>query len=144
MNSMNTSHRAVLMLVLAAVYLSGCTSATNTTISNSPPAIPSLDFSKGAVKRGKQTVWQMGCTACHSTDGSKLIGTTWLGLCGSQKIMESGLTLTVNDEYLYQSIVEPSAHIVAGYPVGVMPANFNERLVEDQIYDIIDYICSLK
>jgi mono/diheme cytochrome c family protein len=49
----------------------------------------------------------------------------------------------VNDDYLHESIVNPGAKIVQGFPPGVMPANFADQLSEDQILDIIAFIKSL-
>ena len=107
-------------------------------------------------ERGAQFSTQFACTGCHSADGSALAGPTWLGIYGGQEALTDGSTVTVDDEYLHTSIVQPSAQIVEGYTDGVMPANFEEqfateeaRLLEsagveiDIAADIIAYIQSL-
>src|SRR5690606_28499356 len=60
-----------------------------------------------------------GCNACHSVDGTKMIGPTWKGVYGSQEATSAG-DVTVDDAYLRESILEPNAKVVAGYQP-VMP-----------------------
>jgi cytochrome c oxidase subunit 2 len=103
------------------------------------------------VVRGEQWARQFGCFACHSVDGSKVnesgityLGPTWQGIFGEQTTMADGTTVTVDEAYLLESIVDPGAKIVAGYPPGIMPANFADQLTEEQIQDIIAYIVSLR
>jgi cytochrome c oxidase subunit 2 len=95
------------------------------------------------VVRGQQYAQQYGCLACHSTDGSALVGPSWKGVYGSQETLADGSTVTVDDNYLHESIVNPGAKIVRGFPPGVMPANFADQLSEEQIMDIIAFIKSL-
>jgi cytochrome c oxidase subunit 2 len=99
--------------------------------------------SDNPVVRGQQYAQQYGCLACHSVDGSTLVGPSWKGVYGSQETLTDGSTITVNDDYLHESIVNPGAKIVQGFPPGVMPANFADQLSEDQILDIIAFIKSL-
>jgi hypothetical protein len=42
-------------------------------------------------------------------------------------------------DYLHQSIMEPSAFVVEGYP-DVMPHTYGETLTEQQISDLIAYL----
>ncbi len=85
-----------------------------------------------------------GCVACHSIDGSKGIGPTWQGLYKSQVTLESGETVTANEQYLHTAIVEPDAQVHAGFPAGVMPQNYAERLNEEEISALVEYIKTLK
>jgi cytochrome c oxidase subunit 2 len=87
---------------------------------------------------------QNGCFGCHSVDGSRIVGPSWLGVCGTQESLADGRSVTIDEAYLYESIVNPGAKIVQGYPDGVMPVTYGDDLSDDQISDIIDYICSLK
>lgn len=80
-------------------------------------------ISDDPVVRGQQYAQQYGCLACHSADGSKLVGPTWKGVYGSEGSMTNGNVVTVNEDYLYQAIINPGALVVEGYPSGVMPAN---------------------
>ncbi len=93
--------------------------------------------------RGQQLAQQFGCLACHSTDGSKKIGPTWARLSGSQVTMTDGTTMTADQEYLIESIVNPNLHVVEGYSPNVMPP-FADVLDQTQVESIAAYIESLK
>lgn len=91
--------------------------------------------------RGKILAAQNGCQGCHTIDGSPGTGPTWFGLYGKQEELADGSTITVDDEYIHESIVQPQAKIVAGFEGVLMPAfDFSD----DQIADIIAYIKTLK
>lgn len=96
-----------------------------------------------AAQRGQALAQQFGCTACHSADGSTLVGPTWKSLFGSPRTFQDGTTAQADENYLRESILDPGAHIVQGFP-DVMPKDFKDRLTEEQIGDIIEYIKSLK
>jgi cytochrome c oxidase subunit 2 len=98
--------------------------------------------SGSAAERGKRVAQQFGCLSCHSTDGSQGAGPTWLGVFGSEETMTDGTTVTVNEEYLRQSILDPGAQIVEGYQ-NIMPANVSDQMSTEQINDIIAFIKSL-
>ena len=106
--------------------------------------IDALDLPDNPVLRGQMWVTQNGCLSCHSTDGSRVVGPTWSGVCGTVENLTDGSSATVDPAYIYESIVNPSAKIVEGYPDGVMPQTYGSDLSDDQIEDIIAYMCSLK
>ena len=78
--------------------------------------------------------------SCHSLDGTKLVGPTWKGLYGSQVELADGNTVTADDAYLLESILDPNAQIVKGFPANVMPTTYGELLTDEQIQDIIEFI----
>lgn len=90
------------------------------------------------VARGRQLFRAQGCVGCHSLDGSKNVGPTMQGLWGHEVKLESGETLTADADYIRESIVDPGASIVAGYP-DVMPDRFSE-LSDDEIEALIALI----
>ncbi len=92
---------------------------------------------------GKQVAQKYGCVGCHSVDGSKMVGPTWKGLFGKEETLSDGTTVTVDEEYLRRSILDPGAEIVKGYP-DVMPKNFKDQLSEGDIEALIAYIKTLK
>ncbi len=96
---------------------------------------------KGGPEAGKALVSQNGCGGCHTIDGSKLVGPTWRGLFGSQVKLDNGQSVTADEAYLTESIANPNAKIVDGFPSNVMP-KFN--LTDAQIKDIVSYIETLK
>ncbi len=85
---------------------------------------------------------QKGCEACHSVDGSARIGPTFKGDFGSQAKLADGSTITVDENYLKESILAPMAKARVGYPPS-MPA-FEGQLSEKQLLGLVEYIKSLK
>ena len=86
-----------------------------------------------------------GCNACHSSDGSKIVGPSYLNLYGEkQVVIRDGkeVTLTVDDEYIKRSIYDPNIEIVKGYPKGLMQS-YKATLTEKDITKIIEYLKSL-
>lgn len=99
--------------------------------------------SEDPVVRGQKYAQQQGCLACHSLDGTKMVGPSWKGLYGSQVVFTDGTTTVADDAYLLESIKNPSVKIVEGY-TNLMPATISEGLTDEQIQDIIAFIQSLK
>ncbi|MBS1641161.1 MAG: c-type cytochrome [Bacteroidetes bacterium] len=93
---------------------------------------------------GEQVFTLKGCGACHKTDGTVLIGPSWKGLYGKQeKVKENGETITVkvDDDYIKESIQNPSKKITVGFektPMPVIP------MTDEDIDNLIAYIKSLK
>lgn len=94
------------------------------------------------VLAGSEIALENGCVACHTTDGATSVGPTWQGLAGSERPLESGETVIADDEYLHTSIVDPAAQVVEGFSP-VMPADYADKLSEQDITDLIEYIHSL-
>jgi cytochrome c oxidase subunit 2 len=90
---------------------------------------------------GQLLVSANGCAACHSMDGSTVIGPTWFGLAGSQVELADGTTVTADDDFLYESIKAPQAKIVAGFEGQQMP---EYGFSDEQIANIIAYIKTLR
>jgi len=94
------------------------------------------------VEAGRKLYTVRGCAQCHSTDGSPKVGPSFKGLFGSVQTLSSGQKITVDENYIRESILEPAAKVVAGYEP-VMPT-FQGRLKDKEISAIITYIKSLK
>lgn len=94
--------------------------------------------------RGQIIAQNAGCLSCHSVDGTERVGPTWLGLYESEQVLQSGETVEVEEGYLFTAIVDPNMHIPQGFPPNVMPQNYGEMLTNEQIFDIIEYIESLR
>ncbi len=100
--------------------------------------------SNDPVERGKKWAAQYGCTACHSIDGTKIVGPTWKGLYGHEVTLADGTTATADDAYLRESILDPNVRVVQGFAPNLMPQTFKDRLQDQQISDLIEYIKTLK
>jgi cytochrome c oxidase subunit II len=101
------------------------------------------DASPGAA--GLAIINAQGCYACHSSDGSKIIGPTFSNLFGEkQVIVRDGkdVTITVDEEYIKKAIYDPNSEIVKGYP-GELMQSYKESLSEDDILKIIEYLKSI-
>lgn len=95
------------------------------------------------VARGDLWTQQFGCRACHSIDGSPLVGPSWKGVFGTQEQLTDGSSVLVDRDYIFESIRKPDAKIVAGFQ-NLMPVNIGADLTDDQIDDIVAFIESLK
>lgn len=113
--------------------------ASNLTGSGSTAAPPATEAGRDP---GELLAGSAGCLACHTTDGGESVGPTWLGLAGSDRDLESGETVVADETYLHESIVDPTAKVVAGF-APVMPAGYQDQLSEDEINELISYINSL-
>jgi cytochrome c oxidase subunit 2 len=90
-------------------------------------------------EKGKALYAVKGCVACHSIDGKAGVGPTWAGLYGRAG-KASGADYVADDAYITQSIREPGAKIVDGYPPAMPPY----ALSDDEITSLIAYIKTLK
>ncbi len=87
---------------------------------------------------GEMLYRQQGCVACHSIDGTSIVGPSFQNLFGSQRTFQDGTTAVADENYIRQSILEPMAHIVQGYQP-VMPASYGS-LQERQLSALIAFI----
>ena len=97
----------------------------------------------GAEECGARWVEQYGCTACHSFDGTQVVGPSWQGLAGSQVPLADGSSVLADEVYLQTSILNPNDQIHEGFQPNVMPVTFGEQLTEEQILEIIAFIQTL-
>jgi cytochrome c oxidase subunit 2 len=95
----------------------------------------------GAV-RGERVVKNAGCLNCHAVDGKEKIGPNLLGLYGSKVPLEGGGSVTADEEYLRESIVEPGEKVVKGYP-NVMPT-YKTSMPPDDVRAAVEYLKTLK
>jgi cytochrome c oxidase subunit 2 len=109
---------------------------------NAPP--PPGSEGDTPVARGDKLSQQFGCRACHSIDGSPLVGPTWKGLFGSQVQLADGTTVTADEAYLEESIRDPAAKLTAGFTTVPMPPTIAQGMTDQQISDVIEFIKSLK
>lgn len=87
-------------------------------------------------------VFASRCAVCHNTTDERKIGPGWKGLWGKEEQLEGGGTVKVDENYLRESIVNPNAKIVKGYPPAM--TSFAGQLSEEEMLGVIEYIKSLK
>jgi len=91
---------------------------------------------------GKKLYEKKGCASCHTVDGSARIGPSFKGSFGKLHQTDRG-EVVVDENYIRESILAPSAKTVAGYPAGTMPS-YEGQLKESDIEGLIAYIKSLQ
>jgi cytochrome c oxidase subunit 2 len=106
--------------------------------STSPP----VSFDSEAATRGEALAASSGCLACHAIDGTTGTGPTWKGLAGASRPLTTGESVTADDPYLFNSVIDPDSQVVAGFDP-VMPTTYSETLTEPEINDLVEYIKSL-
>ena len=97
------------------------------------------------------------CSGCHSVDGSVMAGPTWLGVYGRSEALDDGTTVTVDDEYIRNSILNPNDQIVADFFPDIMPQDLGDAIAAieaeilategveiDMIADLIAYMQTLE
>jgi cytochrome c oxidase subunit 2 len=94
------------------------------------------------VELGKSAYEKKGCAACHSLDGSPKVGPSFKGVFGTQATLANGSTVTVDENYLRESILNPQAKARPGFPPS-MPS-FEGQLKEKELTGLVEYIKSLK
>lgn len=82
------------------------------------------------------------CTQCHNiANEERLIGPGMLNLNDRAGERIPGMAA---EFYVYNSIIHPNDYIVPDYPANVMPANYEELLSEQDLYDLSAYLLSLE
>jgi cytochrome c oxidase subunit 2 len=95
---------------------------------------------------GKRIMKNIGCFACHSIDGSKLIGPSFKGIYGHEATVITGgkeRVVMVDDEYIKRSIYDPNADVVKGFNKGLMMP-YEGQLSDEDIVQITEYLKTLK
>jgi cytochrome c oxidase, subunit II len=90
--------------------------------------------------RGQLLVQNNPCGACHSITGAAGVGPTWRGLFESEVELEDGTIVIADEAYLIESIKNPKAKIVKGFPPTMPVFPFTDKEIED----IVAYIKTLK
>lgn len=103
------------------------------------------------VQVGKELFIDQGCGSCHTIEGisSGVVGPnlTDIGLRAEERAKEAGLP--DGRTYIHDSIVAPNSFIVPDCPTGpcpsgVMPQDFGQKLSEDQINALVEFLLAQK
>jgi mono/diheme cytochrome c family protein len=94
--------------------------------------------------RGRVLFNTMGCVGCHSpgTETAGMYGPPLKGLYGSERMLADGSTVTADDNYLKESILDPGKKIAKDYEAE-MPS-FRGVLSDADIESVLLYIMYLK
>ncbi len=91
-------------------------------------------------QRGEKLFTQMACITCHNPNSAGR-GPALNGVWGHTVQLASGNTATVDASYVRESILNPTAKIVAGYQP-LMPT-FQGQVTEEQLLALTEYIKGL-
>jgi cytochrome c oxidase subunit 2 len=93
-------------------------------------------------EKGLRVYRTAGCVACHSLDGATGTGPTFAGAWGRPRQLADGSTVTFDENYVRESILNPNAKLAAGFPPNVMLGNFAQTLNDEKISWLIALIQS--
>ncbi len=85
------------------------------------------------VSTGKD-IFSSTCAACHGEDDGA--GPGFAGMAGRAATREAGKTA---EEYLHESIVDPSAYVVDGF-ADIMPKEFADQFSDQELKALVAYI----
>jgi mono/diheme cytochrome c family protein len=81
-----------------------------------------LKIKEATVANGQLLYDNLGCSACHSIDGSAGHGPTLSGLYDSERMIEeSDKPIKADDSYILESIKTPGVKTAKGFPPNYMP-----------------------
>lgn len=103
------------------------------------------DESANEAEAGLKLLQVNGCVACHSLDGTRLVGPTFKGLWNSTKNVTTGVVsrqVTADAEYIKESIYNPSKDVVDTYPKVMI--SYKESINEEQLKQINAYLKSIE
>jgi cytochrome c oxidase subunit 2 len=95
---------------------------------------------KSTAEAGAELFQRLGCSICHRASDTGQ-GPALAGLFGKSVKLEGGGSAIADEGYIRESILEPRAKVVAGFPP-VMPT-FKGLISEDGIMQIVAYLKSL-
>ncbi len=97
--------------------------------------------SAGSLAQNGQTLYQqLGCPTCHRSDVQGR-GPNLVGLFGRPVQLEDGRSVSADENYVRESILNPAAKVVSGFKP-IMPV-FQGQVSEEQLNALIAYVKSL-
>jgi cytochrome c oxidase subunit 2 len=89
---------------------------------------------------GKQLFSSLGCSTCHRSDVQGR-GPNLVGVYNKPVLLEDGRTVTADENYVRESILNPTAKIVSGFKP-IMPT-FQGIISDEQLNALVAYVKSL-
>jgi mono/diheme cytochrome c family protein len=82
----------------------------------------------------------LGCGACHTladAGGAGAVGPPLDGIASTAATRVDGMAA---DSYMLKSIINPDDYIVEGFPPGLMPKDYGDRISEEKIELLVKYL----
>ena len=89
---------------------------------------------------GEKIFAELGCSTCHRSD-TQGRGPNLQGVFGKPVLLQDGRTVTADENYLRESILDPGAKLVSGFKP-VMPT-FQGLVSDEQLNALVAYVKSL-
>jgi len=89
---------------------------------------------------GEKYFQHYGCATCHRADMAGR-GPNLVGVFGKPQLLEDGRTVSADETYVRESILNPGAKIVGGYK-NIMPT-FEGQIDEDGLIALVQYVKAL-
>jgi len=90
---------------------------------------------------GRNLFESLGCVSCHGANAEGGRGPALLGVFGSKVVLNNNSTVTADEGYIRESILNPQAKIVTGF--GPIMPSFQGQISEEQLLDVVAYVKSL-
>ncbi|MBI5970393.1 MAG: c-type cytochrome [Deltaproteobacteria bacterium] len=106
-------------------------------IPKGPPMAEGKDSAQAATlpaKTGAEIVKKFGCGLCHKIAGEQGAIGPDLTKIGAKK----------NADYLRRAVFDPNADIAPGFPPGMMPQDFKDKMTAGELQVIVDYLAKSK
>lgn len=120
----------------------------DTVVATGPEAVPT-PISGGPMERGQAVfVGNGGCGGCHAVEGlAGAVGQVGPELTHIATVAAERAEGKAGDQYIRESLLNPSAFVVAECPMGAcadtMPKDLGTRLASEEIDDLIAYLLTL-
>jgi cytochrome c oxidase subunit 2 len=114
-------------------------------IADTTAVAPVVDSETSLADQGYEVLRRNGCNACHSMDGTKLVGPSYLGGWGNTRTVVTDREereVTIDEEYVKRSIFDPNADVVKGFNQGLM-LSYEGMVSEEEVNLIIEYLKEL-
>ncbi|WP_413586082.1 cytochrome c oxidase subunit II [Bdellovibrio sp. HCB274] len=95
-------------------------------------------------KRGEKLFALKACASCHAVDNpAAKVGPSLFQVFNHEVTLADGSKVMADENYIRESILQPNAKVVKGFPQGVMPT-FQGQINENELNALIEYVKSLK
>jgi mono/diheme cytochrome c family protein len=119
------------VVVLSAVMIAACGGDGD---DGAEPTPTRTEGDAGAEVAGRQVFTDTGCGSCHTLAAADANGTTGPNL--------DETAAGDSAEQIRTSIIEPNAEITEGFRSGVMPQNYEDRLTDEELNALAEFIAS--
>lgn len=124
-------HPQIIAVFLLSAFLVACSSLV-------PPATPTLP----PLESQGKIVFESYCANCHGTSGETVIvGPSLAGIATKGGDRIEGMDAQA---YIRDSILDPNAYTVEGFPEGIMPLNMKDALSSEDLNAVVTYLLTLK